>query len=93
VKQSSTSLMQLAAVYFPPLMQVLRTVPLTMADWRVVGLGAFTPFVAMSSSSWGRRVSGLRLSLGGARSDSAKAPRLVSDLALLVGRDDKNRNG
>ena len=39
--------LQLAAVYFPPLMQVLRTVPLTMADWGVVGVGALTPFVVI----------------------------------------------
>ncbi|MBO1021892.1 HAD-IC family P-type ATPase [Methylobacterium sp. SD274] len=46
--------LQLAAVYVPLLRQVLHTVPLTMADWGVVGLGALTPFVVIELVKFGQ---------------------------------------
>jgi len=36
-------LLQLAAVYLPPLRHVLHTVALTTADWAVVGLSSLAP--------------------------------------------------
>jgi Ca2+-transporting ATPase len=39
-------LLQLASVYVPFLRDVLRTVPLTAADWAVVAVGSLAP-VAM----------------------------------------------
>lgn len=41
-----TTALQLAAVYVRPLADVLRTHPLGLADWGLVGVGALIPLVA-----------------------------------------------
>ena len=52
---SGTIVMQVAAVYWPPLQQLLHTVPLTLADWGVLALVAAPIFVVPEIAKMVRR--------------------------------------